>query len=133
MKHLEDNFHKQIAQYLNILDNQKYFGKNGFWSYCPFGEKRNAITGALLKAKGTKRGVPDFLILIRKNNITKIIWLEAKIGKNKQSEEQIDFENKTKEQINEKYYIVYNLDNVINIISNGNNENNENNDNFNKI
>jgi hypothetical protein len=59
MKHSEDALHKQISQYLSILQNQ---GKIKFFTYLPFGEKRNYVTGALLKAKGTKRGVPDFMV-----------------------------------------------------------------------
>ena len=103
----EDDFHKTIKDYLEL----KIRGENDFWTYLPFGEKRNAITGSLLKAKGTKRGVPDFMILKRKKDITSIIWLEAKVGKNKQSKEQIDFENKTKNMKNEKYFVFYPQDN----------------------
>ncbi|MDR0571972.1 MAG: hypothetical protein LBG48_03940 [Rickettsiales bacterium] len=58
MKHLEDNFHKQIAQYLFILEKQ---GKVDLFTYMSFGEKRNPITGALLITKGTKK--KDFQIL----------------------------------------------------------------------
>lgn len=105
----EDIFHKQIAEYLNLsLKDSDYF-----WTYMPFGEKRTAMTGALLKRKGTKRGVPDFMILKRKKDITTLLWLEAKCGKNKQSEEQIDFEEKTKKQQNEHYFVVKDLDDVM--------------------
>lgn len=112
MNRYEDILHKEIAQYLSM----KITNNNDFWTYMPFGEKRNAITGALLKAKGTKRGVPDFMILKRNNNNTKIIWLEVKYGKNKQSVEQIDFENKTKNSNNENYYVVFNVEQVKKIL-----------------
>ena len=112
MKHFEDELHKQIAQYLFYTIK----GDKDFWTYMPFGEKRNIITGALLKAKGTKKGVPDFMILNRKGKNTIIIWLEVKFGKNKQSLEQIDFENKTKSMKNEFYFTVYSLEEVKNII-----------------
>lgn len=106
--HHEDKLHKDIAQYLHYM----IAGENDFWTYMPFGEKRNAITGALLKAKGTKRGVPDFMILLTRENTTHIIWLEAKCGKNKQSLEQKEFENRAKNAYNEKYYVVKSLDDV---------------------
>ena len=105
MKHLEDELHKQIAQYLFYTIKSK----NDFWTYMPFGEKRNIITGALLKAKGTKKGVPDFLILKRQKTTTKIIWLEVKTGKNKQTQEQIDFENKISGMYNEDYYVIHSI------------------------
>ena len=114
MKHYEDAFHKQIANYLNYVITDE----NDFFTYLPFGEKRNITTGALLKAKGTKRGVPDFLIIKRNGNISTFIWIEAKVGKNKQSTEQIDFQDKIKKQQNEFYFVVYNLEEVIEIIEN---------------
>jgi len=109
----EDALHKDINTYLSLTIR----GDNDFYTYMPFGEKRNVITGALLKAKGTARGVPDFMILRRfDNKPTEIIWLEAKVGKNKQSLEQKDFQKKCKNSTNERYYVVYSLDDVVDII-----------------
>ncbi|MDR0572343.1 MAG: hypothetical protein LBG48_05830, partial [Rickettsiales bacterium] len=96
MKHPEDQLHKQIAQYLFILERQ---GKVDLFTYMPFGEKRNSITGALLKTKGTKKGFPDFMIIATKNiminnklnYISYYLYLEAKVGKNKQKTEIIVF------------------------------------------
>ena len=85
-QHPEDNLHKQIAKYLADCEMAKVFGRSGFWTYMPFGEKRTALTGALLKSKGTKRGVPDFMILVRLDNSTEIIWIEAKSEKGKQEQ-----------------------------------------------
>lgn len=35
------------------------------WFHCPNGGARNAVTGAILKAQGVKRGVPDIIIVDR--------------------------------------------------------------------
>ena len=118
----EDNLHKEFSLYLSFLENSGYFGENGFFTYMPFGEKRDAKTGALLKKKGTKRGVPDFLIIFRRNENSFFCWVEVKTKKGKQTKEQKDFENKTKEQKNEKYFLIHNLNELIEIIENINKE-----------
>ena len=114
----EDELHKQVANYLAIYSNQHKNLK--FWTYEPFGEYRKPTTGALLKAKGTKRGVPDFqLIFENKVDKTKsiILWLECKVGKNKQSPEQIEFERIVEQFEDHYYYLVYSLEDVIKILN----------------
>lgn len=110
MKHPEDRLHKQIANYLAQLENIGKFGRPGFFTYMPFGEKRNAITGSLLKSKGTKKGVPDFMVIFRDNKMSETLWIECKSEKGKQSEEQKEFELKTKQQVNENYIVVKSCD-----------------------
>lgn len=114
----EDELHKLINQYLMIYQQQH--PNLLFYTYMPFGEKRNPITGALLKAKGTKKGVPDFFLLF-KNKVDKkksiIIWIECKVGKNKQSLEQIEFERIINELDDEYYYCIYSLDELIKLLS----------------
>ena len=109
MKHPEDKLHKQIGNYLFQLESLGKFGRAGFFTYMPFGEKRDLKTGALLKAKGTKRGVPDFIVIFRDIEISDLLWIECKSEKGKQSLEQKEFELKTKNQINEKYIVIRSL------------------------
>ena len=42
---------------------ERWATKGWQWTHLPFGEHRNAITGARLKRMGTKRGWPDFILL----------------------------------------------------------------------
>lgn len=110
----EDVLHKQINQYLFFYQRNN---KNLlFYTYMPFGEKRSAITGALLKSKGTKKGVPDYMIFLKNGYI---LWIECKVGKNKQTQEQIDFENMIKDFNNQFYYVVYTLEDLDNIFKQG--------------
>lgn len=114
----EDELHKQVACYLRYYE--KTHKNLKFWTYEPFGEKRPPITASLLKAKGTKRGVPDFqLIFENKVNKTKsiIIWLECKIGKNKQSPEQKDFERIIGQFEDQYYYLVYDLNDLEKVLN----------------
>jgi hypothetical protein len=110
MKHLEGQLHKQINQYLSILLNQD---KIDFYSYDASGEYRTKITGALLKAKGLKKGKPDFMVLhTNLGGITYVLWLEAKAGTNKQTEEQIEFEARASLSKNEIYKVVRDIEEV---------------------
>jgi hypothetical protein len=54
----EFNLHVLIADILN-----RWGTPDWRWTHLPFGEHRNAITGARLKRMGTKRGWPDFVLL----------------------------------------------------------------------
>ncbi|MBO4516765.1 hypothetical protein J5751_05045 [bacterium] len=113
MRHLEDQLHKQVANLLFQLEGLGKFGKNGFFTYFPAGEKRNAITGSLLKAKGTRKGVPDFMIILRDIEITSFLWIECKTLKGKQTTEQKEFEHKTTNQINENYIVIRSLEELM--------------------
>lgn len=106
----EDILHKNTAE---VLTNYKIW-----FTYIPSGEKRSIMTGALLKAKGLKRGLPDFWIRYRVGFIMHHLYLEAKVGKNKQDREgfQKTFEESCKASVNEKYYIYKSLDELISIL-----------------
>jgi hypothetical protein len=109
MKHPEDILHKQIAQYLSILLNQK---RIDFFTYNASGELRTKITGALLKKKGLQRGIPDFTIDKSVNNIKFLLYLEAKVGKNKQTKEQKEYEERAEKNNNEMYRVVRTIEEV---------------------
>jgi hypothetical protein len=57
-----------------------------FWWHHPAGGKRPAITGALLKNLGARRGIPDLLILAQ----GRLFGLELKSATGRLSPEQID-------------------------------------------
>lgn len=104
----EDVLHKNTAE---VLTNYKIW-----FTYIPSGEKRSIMTGALLKAKGLRRGLPDFWVRYRVGFIMHHLYLEAKCAKNKQNPEQIAFQKSCEGSINEKYYVYRNLNELINIL-----------------
>ncbi|MDR0571836.1 MAG: hypothetical protein LBG48_03230 [Rickettsiales bacterium] len=119
IRHPEDQLHKQIAKYLFILEKQKRIDS---YTYNPSGELRTKTTGALLKAKGLKKGLPDYTIKKTKNiptnngevlTISFYLYLEAKCGKNKQTTEQIEFQARTEMTINEIYRVVRSIEEVV--------------------
>jgi hypothetical protein len=67
-----------------------------FWLHIPNGEKRSAITGALLHRMGARAGAGDFLILWKLPGTiqAKAIFLELKAGKGPQSpaQKQVEIE-----------------------------------------
>lgn len=68
----EDILHKQVNQYLYFYQ-QAHKDSILFYTYMPFGEKRTLMTGALLKAKGTKKGVPDLWFLLKIEQTKKVL------------------------------------------------------------
>lgn len=112
MRHLEDHLHKLINGFIQ----QAIFYKRTkllTWTYNASGEKRDLRTGALLKAKGLLKGLPDFECRYLEDDVVHHIYFEVKVGKNKQSLEQITFANTCKDSKNNHYYLVYSLEEVI--------------------
>ena len=102
---MEDKIHKEFSKQIYLLENTRNLNCI-HWGYSGSGEKRNLITGALLKAKGLKRGEPDYHFYYTKNNLLFVLFLEFKSQKGKQSDEQKHFENKFKGLENCNYFIV---------------------------
>jgi hypothetical protein len=113
MKRPEDTLHKQMNQYLSILQNQK---RIDHFTYNASGELRTKTTGALLKAKGLKKGLPDYTVRKTTDNVGFTLHLEAKAGNNKQTAEQKEFQATTIESCNEMYSVVHNIEEVENSI-----------------
>lgn len=84
-----------------------------FWSYDAAGEKRSPITGALLKSKGLAKGRPDYEFIKIIDNIANHIFIEFKCGKNKQSQEQKDFQKMCAGTSNLKYGLCYSIDEAL--------------------
>ena len=110
----EDHIHKSFAA---IVKGYEVFNRLNcsFWSYDASGENRNAKTGALLKAKGLKKGQPDYHFKTLREGITHYIYIEFKTDKGKQSDSQKAFE-KDCVGSNEKYYIARSVEEGLDIL-----------------
>jgi hypothetical protein len=54
-----------------------------------YGAKNNIVYGAKMKREGVKAGVSDLVVILKQ----KILFIELKFGKNKQTDSQKEFEN----------------------------------------
>lgn len=79
------------------------------------GGKRDAITGAILKAEGVVAGVADMLLLVARKGFHGV-GIEFKIDKNTQTEEQKKFEIAIKKE-GFDYVIIKDFDTFYNIIN----------------
>lgn len=115
----EGKLHKDFANLVRQYEGYKKLNCIR-WSYDASGEKRSAITGSLLKAKGLRTGKPDYEFIFKGciNNlpIACYLYIEFKFGQGKQSESQKVFEESVKEFLNIKYYIAYSVEEAINIL-----------------
>jgi len=117
----EGKIHKDFA---NIVKQYEGYNKLDclFWTYNASGEKRNAITGALLKAKGLACGFPDYIFFqkvisaVESEFDLKVIFIEFKAKKGKQSESQKEFEAKFSNLQNASYNLAYSVEDGINIL-----------------
>jgi VRR-NUC domain len=65
---------------------------NWLWTHLPFGERREAITGARLKRMGTQAGWPDLILIPpRGHSIQRPHFLELKRRGGSLSEQQVAF------------------------------------------
>ena len=114
----EGKMHKDFA---SLIRQYEGFGKLNClrWSYDAAGEKRNATTGALLKAKGLKAGKADYEFIytrhINKIPVACYLYLEFKVGKGKQSDSQKEFENLFTDYENVEYYVAYSIKEALEI------------------
>ena len=104
----------QIVSYLKILEKMgkiiTFFAvKNDFIS----GAKNNAIYINSLKAQGLRAGVSDLVIITK----SKTLFIELKVGKNKQTQTQVDFQNQISKCKNATYYVVRDLTEMEGIIN----------------
>lgn len=110
----ECRIHKAFATIVKGYDAYKQLDCSWF-SYDASGEKRDLITGALLKAKGLKPGSPDYSFKVIRKNIAHYIYIEFKTPKGKQSPNQKLFE-KSCVGVNEKYYIARSVQEGLDIL-----------------
>lgn len=107
----EDKMHINFGQ---MLAQYKFYNQLhcDFATYCPYGEQRNIATGAMLKKKFTRKGVPDYMLI----KDGEVIWLEFKTRTGKQSSSQEEFEEMCKKSNNMYYYIVRSIEEAINVL-----------------
>lgn len=88
----EDILHKQIGGWLTLNENNLKSKGLTYYTYSPAGEKRQAITGALLKKKGVRKGDPDYRLEFKKDNRQYSLYIECKRDeKGRLTEEQQKF------------------------------------------
>jgi hypothetical protein len=91
-----------------------------FFTYLPFGEYRTPRTGALLRKKGVRRGVPDFLVILEADESNSVfLWVEVKARNGRQTPEQREFEARCSRTNNEYYLLtedVCKLEECLNLI-----------------
>lgn len=103
-RHPEADLQRAVAQYLDTV-----LKPPAFWFHVPNGERRDARTGAMLKAMGVKPGVADCLLFYETEDgdgclFLNVLAIELKVGKGKPSEAQKDFRKKL-EKVGGNYII----------------------------
>ena len=91
-RHPEADLQRAVAQYLDTV-----LKPPAFWFHVPNGERRDARTGAMLKAMGVKPGVADCLIFYEEKyeyRTLAVLAIELKAGKGKPSKAQVDFRDR---------------------------------------
>lgn len=112
----EDKIHINFGQLIQQYEFYRKLKNCPHWSYQPFGEQRSKLTGGLLKKKGTKKGVPDYLFIKDNKGIAEMIWLEFKAEKGKQSAEQFNFQITCDHMKNMRYYLPRSVEEGLKII-----------------
>jgi hypothetical protein len=111
MKKPEQALHIQVARFLKLVLREPTL-----WSTFPAGGG-GKVRGSFLKAMGLQAGMPDILIFDRGPTInngvtfTRLIGLELKAGKGRQSDSQKDIARRF-EQVGGVYLIARSLDEV---------------------
>ena len=86
MQHIEDNLQRAVCRLLDCYENAgdlMYFA-------VPNGGKRNKVTAKILKGIGVKAGVSDLVIVLP----GRVLFVELKAPKGRQSQTQKDFAEK---------------------------------------
>lgn len=82
----ESTLQTQTAQWLSM----QYPAEKYLYFHTPNGGKRDAITGAILKRQGVRKGVPDWIFLEPRNGASGLI-VELKTKTGSTSKEQKEF------------------------------------------
>jgi hypothetical protein len=69
MKREEQEFHKQVANLLDVI-----LPATAFWAHYPAGGKRSRIEAAIMVGMGAKAGIPDIMIIWS----GRAYWIELK-------------------------------------------------------
>lgn len=110
MKHLESHLQSECIKWFRL--QYPKFTMNLF--AIPNGGSRNKIEAANLKRQGVIAGVADCFLSIP-NSYSHGLFIEFKIGKNKQTENQIEFE-KAISIFDYQYCVIYSFEEFVNTI-----------------
>ena len=102
----EEKFHRAVAVLLRAI-----LGPEVVWFHVPNGEKRDAITGARLKAMGALPGVPDLYLAWEGHTL----WIELKAPKGTVSESQRTFAHRAI-AIGQDVHVCRSVDEVLNVL-----------------
>lgn len=105
MRQEEHNIQVGIVQYLRLKGFEVFAIANG--------GRRDAVTGARLKAEGVKAGVADLEILLPLGNV---LFVEVKTAKGRQSPEQKAFQERV-ESLGFNYVIWRSVDDAAKFIN----------------
>ena len=87
MKNLESKLQRECIRWFDY--SYPDFRLNLF--AIPNGGKRNIITASIMKAEGVRAGVADLFLAVAKSG-SNGLFIEMKYGKNKQSDNQLEFQ-----------------------------------------
>lgn len=79
-----------------VAQNIKQYPELKWLTHIGHGGKLDKITAGRMKAEGLKRGVPDYLLLVRRGNYS-ALWIELKKLEGKLSHEQVLWLNQARE------------------------------------
>lgn len=105
-KYLEDRLQKSVATYLN------YMGMT--WFHVANERSTSPRTGANLKKKGVKPGIPDVIILDQKHGFNGMV-IELKVGKKKPTDAQLQWLEKF-ETLGWKTAVCYDFESVVTLV-----------------
>lgn len=105
----EKALHLSIAQLLTRVVSRKVL-----WWHTPNGEKRDAITGAMLKRMGTVPGVPDFLLFDTRTGYLHCLEVKAEGGH--LSDEQKGWKARFDQSPTGRYAVARSLDDAIQVL-----------------
>ena len=109
MKHLESKLQINCVSWFRTQ-----YPSLVMWSI-PNGGKRSVITATILKREGALAGVAD-LFLMYPSKTYHGLFIEMKIGKGKQTENQLEFQYQCK-KFGYKYEVCRSFDDFVNIVN----------------
>lgn len=102
----ENQLQQSIVTYFNNTYCLKNMNPRGMIFAIPNGGSRHFLEAKTLKSTGTLAGASDLIVILPNG---KLLFIELKVGKRTQSDEQTDFESRVK-ALGYEYHIVRSLE-----------------------
>jgi hypothetical protein len=96
----------------SLLEYLTLYAPHAYWFAIPNAGKRSWSTAKRMKAEGLTAGVADLCIMLTSG---RVLWLELKRGKEKQTPAQIVFQSVC-ENLGHAYYVARSFDEAISIL-----------------